>query len=60
VEIEIRASSTVAAGDFSGLHHLAGRIGHDFIAGLVFCTGTQTLPFGPRLRVVPVSALWQV
>jgi uncharacterized protein len=60
VGIEIKASSTVAAGDFRGLRHLAERIGHDFITGLVFYTGTQTLPFGPRLRAVPVSALWQV
>jgi predicted AAA+ superfamily ATPase len=59
VGIEIKASSTVAAGDFRGLRHLAERIGDDFIAGLVFYTGTQTLPFGPRLRAVPVSALWQ-
>jgi uncharacterized protein len=59
VGIEIKASSTVAAGDFRGLRHLAGRIGGDFIAGIVFYTGTQTLPFGPRLRAVPVSALWQ-
>jgi uncharacterized protein len=59
VGIEVKASSTVAAGDFRGLRHLAERIGDDFIAGLVFYTGTQTLPFGPRLRAVPVSALWQ-
>ncbi len=59
VGIEIKASSTVAAGDFRGLRHLAGRIGGDFIAGIVFYTGAQTLPFGPRLRAVPVSALWQ-
>jgi uncharacterized protein len=59
VGIEIKASSTVAAGDFRGLRHLAERTGDDFIAGLVFYTGTQTLPFGPRLRAVPVSALWQ-
>jgi predicted AAA+ superfamily ATPase len=59
VGIEIKASSTVAAGDFRGLRHLAERIGDDFIVGLVFYTGTQTLPFGPRLRAVPVSALWQ-
>jgi predicted AAA+ superfamily ATPase len=59
VGIEIKASSTVAAGDFRGLRHLAGRIGGDFIAGIVFYTGTQSLPFGPRLRAVPVSALWQ-
>jgi uncharacterized protein len=60
VGIEIKASSTVAAGDFRGLRHLAERTGDDFIAGLVFYTGTQTLPFGPRLRAVPVSALWQI
>ena len=59
VGIEIKASSTVTAGDFRGLRHLAERIGGDFLAGLVFYTGTQTLPFGPRLRAVPVSALWQ-
>jgi len=59
VGIEIKASSTVTAGDFRGLRHLAERTGDDFIAGLVFYTGTQTLPFGPRLRAVPVSALWQ-
>jgi uncharacterized protein len=56
VRIEIKPSSTVAAGDFRGLRHLAERIGDDFI----FYTGTQTLPLGPRLRAVPVSALWQV
>jgi len=59
IGIEIKASSTVAAGDFRGLRHLAERIGSDFIAGIVFYTGGQALPFGPRLRAVPVSALWQ-
>ena len=60
VGIEVKASSTVVAGDFRGLRHLAERIGDDFIAGIVFYTGGQTLPFGPRLRAVPVSALWQL
>jgi predicted AAA+ superfamily ATPase len=59
IGIEIKASSTVAAGDFRGLRHLAERIGSDFIAGIVFYTGGQALSFGPRLRAVPVSALWQ-
>ena len=35
-------------------------MGGDFVAGIVFYTGTQTLPFGPRMRAMPVSALWQV
>ena len=60
VWIEIKASSTVAAGDFRGPRHLAERIGPDFITGIVFYTGTQTLPFGPRLRAIPVSALGQI
>ncbi len=59
VGMEIKASSTVTAADFRGLRHLAERTGGDFIAGIVFYTGARTLPFGPRLRAVPVSALWQ-
>jgi predicted AAA+ superfamily ATPase len=60
VGIEVKASSTVGPGDFRGLRHLAERIGGDFIAGLVLYTGTQTLSFGPRLRAMPVGALWQI
>jgi len=59
VGIEVKASSTVTTADFRGLRHLAERTGGDFIAGVVFYTGTQTLPFGPRLRAMPASALWQ-
>jgi uncharacterized protein len=46
--------------DFRGLHHLAQRLGDDFIVGLVLYTGQQTLSFGQRLRAMPVSALWEV
>jgi predicted AAA+ superfamily ATPase len=59
VGIEVKAASTVIPADFRGLRHLAQRIDDDFVAGIVFYTGTQTLPFGPRLRAVPISALWQ-
>ena len=59
VGIEVKASSTVGPGDFRGLRHLAGRTGGDFIAGVVLYTGTQALPFGPRMRAIPVSALWE-
>ncbi len=27
---------------------------------LMELAGVQTLPFGPRLRAVPVSALWEI
>ena len=56
----MRASSTVRSDDFRGLRHLADRLGDDFIAGIVLHTGAQTLPFGDRMRAMPMSALWEV
>jgi predicted AAA+ superfamily ATPase len=60
VGIEVKAATTVGPDDFRGLRRLAGRLGDDFIAGIVMYTGSSTLPFGDKLRAVPVSALWQV
>jgi predicted AAA+ superfamily ATPase len=60
VAIEVKAASTVRESDFRGLKHLAERLGDDFLVGVVLHTGSQTLPFGPRLRAMPVSALWEV
>ncbi|MGP4101997.1 ATP-binding protein [Nonomuraea sp. KM90] len=60
VGVEVKAASTVRADDFKGLKHLADRLGDDFVAGVVLYTGTQTLPFGDRMRAMPVSALWEV
>ncbi|GAA0449584.1 hypothetical protein Aca07nite_43080 [Actinoplanes capillaceus] len=60
VAIEVKAASTVRSDDFSGLRKLAARLGDDLIAGIVLYTGTSTLPFGDRMRAVPVSALWEV
>nr|SBP00580.1 ATPase [Nonomuraea gerenzanensis] len=60
VGIEVKAASTVRATDFKGLKHLADRLGDDFVAGVVLYTGTQTLPFGDRMRARPVGALWEV
>ena len=60
VGIEVKASSTVGPDDFRGLRHLAARTGDDFIVGVVLYTGTQTLPFGPRMRAMPVGALWEI
>jgi predicted AAA+ superfamily ATPase len=60
VGIEVKAASTVGLDDFRGLRRLADRLGDDFIAGVVLYTGTSTLPFGDKMRAMPVSALWQV
>jgi predicted AAA+ superfamily ATPase len=59
VGIEIKASSTAAANDFRGLKHLQAKAGEDFVAGYVLYLGQQTLPFGDRLRAIPLSALWE-
>ncbi|MDN5931475.1 MAG: ATP-binding protein [Pseudonocardia sp.] len=60
VGIEVKAATTVRADDFRGLRHLADRLGPDLIAGIVLHTGTQTLSFGPRMRAMPLSSLWEM
>lgn len=60
VAIEVKAAATVRSEDFRGLNHLAQRLGGDLIAGFVLYTGSQTLPFGPRFRAMPISALWAI
>ncbi|WP_246010827.1 ATP-binding protein [Nocardia mexicana] len=59
VGIEVKAASTVGPGDFRGLRHLSERLGDNFLAGIVLHTGSQTLPFGPKMMAMPVSALWE-
>jgi len=58
VGIEVKASSSVADSDFSGLRHLQAKLGRDMLAGFVLYLGQQSLPFGDRLRAIPLSALW--
>jgi predicted AAA+ superfamily ATPase len=60
IGIEVKAATTVRPEDFRGLNHLADRVGDDFVVGLVLHTGTQTRSFGPQLRSMPISALWEV
>lgn len=35
-------------------------LGGRFIAGFVLYTGQQTLPFGSKIRALPLEALWRV
>lgn len=60
VAIEVKASSTPTPEDFRGIRHLHDRIGDDLVAGYVLHTGRRTLPFGPKYRAIPVSALWEL
>lgn len=59
VAIDVKAASTVKSDDFRGLRHLAERLGDQLLVGIVLYTGQQTLPFGPRFRAIPISALWE-
>jgi uncharacterized protein len=60
VGIEVKAGATVRSEDVAGLRHLANRLGDRFVAGYVIYTGQQTLPFGDRLRAIPMDALWRL
>jgi uncharacterized protein len=59
VGVEVKAGSTVRSEDLAGLRHLESRLGSRFVAGYVLFTGQQTLPFGDRLRALPIEALWR-
>jgi predicted AAA+ superfamily ATPase len=59
VAVEVKAASTVRSEDFHGLRVLADRLGEDLRLGVVLYTGEATLPFGPKLRAMPISALWE-
>jgi len=56
--IEVKASATVSASDFAALQLLRDRLRKRFLAGIVLYLGEQLLPFGDRLWLVPVPALW--
>jgi len=56
--IEVKASATVAAADFAALKALRDQLGQQFQAGVVLYLGEQIVPFGDKLWLVPVPALW--
>jgi len=56
--IEVKLGATARSSDFSALRHLQDRVGTQFKLGAVMHTGSETLPFGPSLWALPVSALW--
>jgi len=56
--IEVKLGATARSSDFSALRHLQDRVGTQFKVGAIMHTGSETLPFGPSLWALPVSALW--
>ena len=57
--VEVKASATVAASDFAALKELRDQLGKRFRAGVVLYTGDQMVPFGDKLWLVPLPALWR-
>lgn len=60
IGIEVKAGATVRSEDLAGLRHLERVVGDRFVAGYVLYTGSGTLPFGPKLRALPISSLWEL
>lgn len=58
--IEVKAGATVRTEDLAGLRHLANHVGERFVTGYVLYPGGQTLPFGEKIRAVPLDALWRL
>lgn len=56
--IEVKSSASVGPRDFDGLKALAEAAGSKFVRGVVLYLGENDLPFGERLRAVPLPALW--
>jgi uncharacterized protein len=59
VALELKASTTVRGDDFSGIRHVANRLGDDLVVGAVLYAGTETLSFGERQLAIPIAALWE-
>lgn len=60
IGIEVKAGATIRTEDLAGLRNLASRLGDRFVAGYVLYTGQQTLPFGDKIKAVPLDALWRL
>lgn len=60
VGIEVKSGLNVRREDLAGLRQLRDRLGSRFVAGYVLYAGEQTLPFGDRIRAVPLDALWRL
>ena len=56
--IEVKSSATAGPDDFTGLRGLRDTLGKRFLAGVVLYAGEQVVPFGDRLWLVPLPALW--
>jgi predicted AAA+ superfamily ATPase len=59
VGFEVKSTSSADARDFRGLRALSEIAGERFHRGIVLYSGSECVPFGPKMWAVPISALWQ-
>lgn len=59
VAVEVKASATVRASDFTGIRHLREKLGERMVGGAIVYAGAETLPFGDRTWAIPLQALWE-
>ena len=57
--IEVKASATVTANDFTGLRKLRDAAGSHFQGGVVLYDGEHCVSFGDRFHAVPIRLLWE-
>ena len=60
VGVEVKASATVTAADFRGLHKLKAAAGKRFVSGVVLYDGERSLGFGEGLYAVPIRHIWSL
>jgi predicted AAA+ superfamily ATPase len=60
VGVEIKSSATIGDADFRGLRALAEQAGKAFQRGVLLYTGSASVPFGPALHALPMSAIWRL
>lgn len=60
VGVEVKAAVSLQGKDFSGLRHLQTLTGERFRCGILLYAGKESLPMGPDLWAMPISALWSV
>jgi predicted AAA+ superfamily ATPase len=58
IGLEVKARATVTSSDFRSLSYLRDKNGSRFRLGSVLYTGPLSLPFGDRLKALPISCLW--
>lgn len=60
VGVEVKAGASVSERELRGLTALAAAAGPKFHRGIVLYTGRTSIDLAPRIRALPINALWQL